>query len=573
MSNRQESFMKAAFHGEIAEDLIFPYPKLGGEEAENLSMLLGEIRRFLDEKVDPAKIDRDHTIDEAVLGEAKGLGLFGLQIPTELGGVGLGTTAYSRIMQEVASHDASLAVTLGAHQSIGLKGILLFGSDAQKEKWLPTLATGEKVAAFALTEPSAGSDAASIKTKATLSEDGSHYILDGSKIWITNGAFADVFTVFARTTSPDDDKPRLTAFIVERGEGLTTGPNEHKLGIRGSSTTEVFFDGVKVPKENVLGEVGRGFKVAMGVLNNGRLGLAAGCVGMCKTLIGMAIERVQERKAFNKTLGEFGLIKDKIAGMLARTYALESMTYLTCGMIDADVDDYSLESAICKVYGSETLWWVVNETLQIAAGIGYMTEYPYERMLRDARINLIFEGTNEILRAFTALSGMQGPGNELKEVARALREPIKGFGLLADFAVKKVRERFQPGRFTRHHQLLSREAVIIEEHVAHLSRHVDNTLRKHGRDIALMQFVQKRVADVAIDIFALAACVSRASAAIEAEGTEGAWRHLDYTRVFSAEATTRLRLNVAAFEDNDDELRKSTAVRTYADGKYALDVV
>jgi acyl-CoA dehydrogenase family protein 9 len=383
-----------------------------------------------------------------------------------------------------------------------------------------------------------------------------------------------VFTVFARTSEYEEGaKPHLTAFIVERGEGLTTGPNEHKLGIRGSSTTEVFFDDVKVPKENVLGEEGRGFKVAMGVLNNGRLGLAAGCVGMSKVLVKLAIERIGERRAFGKTLGEFGLIKDKIAGMLARTYALESMTYLTTGLIDRNVVDYSLESAICKVFGSEVLWWTVNETLQIAAGIGYMQEYPYERMLRDARINLIFEGTNEILRAFIALSGMAGPGKQLKEVADAMREPIKGFGLLADFAVQKVRSRLQPERMTHMHPLLSREAVLIEEHVGHLARHVENTLRKHGRGIAQMQFVQRRIADMAIDLFALAACLSRATQAIERVGSDKAWRHIEYTRVFAGEAQYRLKQNFEGFEANDDELRKEAAVRTYEDGAYLLDLM
>jgi len=564
--------MKGLFHGVIDEDLVFPYPQLAVEEKENVALILDSVGRFLEDKVDPAKIDADHEIPGSVLEEAKGLGLFGLQIDPEHNGVGLGITAYSRIMQQVAAHDASLAVTLGAHQSIGLKAILLYGTDEQKKRWLPTLATGEKVAAFALTEPGAGSDAASIKTRAELSADGSHYILNGSKIWITNGGFADVFTVFARMTE-EGEKPRLTAFVVERGEGVTTGSNEHKLGICGTSTTEVFLDDVKVPKDHVLGEVGRGFKVAMGVLNNGRIGLAAGCIGMSKELIRMAIERVGERRAFKKTLGEFGLIKDKIAGMLARTYALESMTYLTCGLIDAGVSDYSLESAICKVHGSETLWWVVNETLQIAAGIGYMKEYPYERMLRDARINLIFEGTNEILRAFIALSGMQGPGKQLSDVAKAIREPIKGFGLLADFAVRKVRGALVAERFTRVNPLLSREAVMFEESLGHLARHVENTLRRHGRDIALMQFVQRRVADVAIDLFGLAACMSRATAAIEADGAEAAWRHLEYTRVFASEANQRLKDNVAGFEANDDEIRKSAAVRTYDDGQYLLDIL
>jgi len=567
------SFMKGVFHGVVSEDALFPFPQPKGDELENIKLMVESTRRFLDDKVDPRSIDQKHEIPKEVLEEAKALGLFGMQIGTEYGGLGLGATAYSRVMQEVASHDSSMAVTIGAHQSIGLKAILLYGTEAQKRQYLPSLATGERVAAFALTEPDAGSDAAAIKTRAELSADGSHYVLNGSKVWITNGGFADVFTVFARTADGNDGKPKITAFIVERGEGLRSGAPEDKLGIRGSSTTTIYFDDVKVPAANVIGEPGRGFKVAMGVLNNGRLGLAAGCVGMCRTLTKLAIERTQERRAFNRTIGDFGLIKDKIAGMLARTYALESMTYLTTGMIDGDVEDYSLESAICKVFGSESLWWVVNETLQIAAGIGYMTEYPYERMLRDARINLIFEGTNEILRCFIALSGMAGPGKQLSDVSKAMREPIKGFGLLADFAAKKVRTALGPERFTRVHPILAREAVMLEDNVAHLARHTENTLRKHGKKIAEMQFVQRRVADVAIDLYALAACLSRATQAIERHGTEGAWRHVEYTRVFANEVRERLARNVAGFEQNDDELRKDTAVRTYADLGYALDVI
>jgi acyl-CoA dehydrogenase family protein 9 len=193
-------------------------------------------------------------------------------------------------------------------------------------------------------------------------------------------------------------------------------------------------------------------------------------------------------------------------------------------------------------------------------------------MLRDARINLIFEGTNEILRAFIALSGMQGPGKQLAEVAKAMREPIKGFGLLADFAVSKVRSAISPEKFTRAHPTFSKEAVLVEEHAARLARHVENTLRKHGRDIALMQFVQRRVADVAIDLFAVSACVSRATRAIEREGMEAAWRHVEYTRVFAAEAAVRLEENTKSFEVNDDEVRKQAAVRSYADGHYALDI-
>ncbi len=574
LATLEQSFMKALFFGVIAEDLIFPYPEMPSDDRENTSLILESVRKFFAASVDAAKIDREHTIGKDVMDGLKSLGLFGLQIPSSYDGIGLSATSYARVMQEIAGLDASIAVTLGAHQSIGLKGILLFGTPEQKQKYLPKLASGEWTAAFALTEPSAGSDAAAIKTRAELSPDGKHYVVNGGKIWITNGGFADVFTVFARTSALEEGKkPKITAFIVERGPGVKNGPNEHKLGIRGSSTTEIFFDDVLVPVENVLGEPGKGFKVAMEVLNSGRLGLASGAIGSSVRLIEMATERVQERRAFGRNIGEFGLIKDKIASMLAHTYALESATYLTAGMVDGKVADYSLESAICKVMGSETLWYVVNETLQIAAGIGYMEDYPYERMLRDARINMIFEGTNEILRCFIALSGMQGPGRALAEVVKAMREPIKGFGLLSDFAIRKAKTALGRERMTRAHPLLSREAVVFEEISAELASQVEMVLRKHGRDIAEMQYTQKRVAEICIDLYAVAACLSRTTRAIERRGEEGARREIDLTSIFTTAAQHRMKQLVADFSKNDDELRKSVASRAYVDRGYPFDIL
>jgi acyl-CoA dehydrogenase family protein 9 len=568
----EESFMKAVFHGVIEESVVFPYPEPGQTEVDNLNAMLDTVRRFFGANVDSAKIDRDHAIGDSVIQGLKDLGLFGLLIPEEYGGIGLSVTGYARVVQEVAALDSSIAVTLGAHQSIGLKGLLLFGTTEQKKKYLPRLATGETIAAFALTEPGAGSDAAAIQTRAEPTAGG--YILNGSKIWITNGGYADLFTVFARTSPADEGaKPRITAFLVARSQGVKNGPNEHKLGIRGSSTTEVYFEDVYVPTSNVLGEPGRGFKVAMEVLNSGRIGLASGCVGACKRLIKMAVDRVQERKAFGRSIGEFGLIKDKIAAMMADTFALESMTYMTTGLVDKAVTDYSVESAICKVYGSETLWKVVNETLQIAAGIGYMQEYPYERLLRDSRINLIFEGTNEILRCFIALSGMQGPGRELVEVARAMREPIKGFGLLSDFAIRKARTALGRERMTAAHSLLNREGLVFEEYTAELAKNVDKALRKHGKTIAEMQFTQKRVADIAIDLYAIASVIARTTKAIQRRGVEGARREIDLTTIFVASAERRLQAATAAFEKNDDELRKAVASKTYADGGYPFDVI
>ena len=311
----------------------------------------------------------------------------------------------------------------------------------------------------------------------------------------------------------------------------------------------------------------------MEVLNAGRLGLAAGCVGACRRLLKLSVERVLERKAFGRSIGEFGMVKDKIARMLSETFALESMTYLTTGLVDARVPDFSLESSICKVFGAEVLWRAASEALQIAAGAGYAQGHPAERTLRDARVNLIFEGTNEILRAFVALSGMQGPGRSLAEAGRAMREPIKGFGLLSDFVLLKARSALGRERLNRAHPSLRRETVLFEEYTSMLSKNVDKVLRRHGKDIAEMQYTQRRVADVAIDLYALAACLSRTSRAIERKGEEGARREVELTAAFANAAEKRLQANVAAFDNNDDELLKGIASQAYQDGAYPFDVV
>lgn len=581
-----QSFMRSLFFGIIDEGLVFPWPERAPGERQAVQDTLAAVRAFCAEHVDSVAIDRGARIPDEVLAGLKALGCFGLLVPASYGGLGLSCTGAARIIQEVAGIDASLAVTLGAHQSIGLKGLLLFGTDAQKARYLPALATGERVAAFALTETGAGSDAAAIQTRADRQPDGS-YLLSGSKIWVTNGGLADLFTVFARTSPAEEGtKPRITAFLVERAWGATTGPNEDKLGIRGASTTTLAFDAIRIPPEGVLGEPGRGFKVAMEVLNRGRLGLASGCLGLCRRVIQMAVERCRDRRAFGRPIGEFGLIKDKVATMMADTWALESLTYLTTAMVDGGICDFSIESAICKVAASETCWRVVNEALQIAAGAGYMVDQPYERLLRDARVNLIYEGTNEILRAFIALSGMQGPGRALAEgtspahargqfvsVARAMREPIKGFGLLGEYAVRTARGAFGRDRMTRHHPVLNREAVVFEDYVQELALGVDKVLRKHGDDISEMQYTQKRAADVAIDLYAIAACIVRATRAIEQRGEEGARREIDFTSIFVGAAERRLAQTIAAIDRNDDELRKSASDRTYDDGGYPFDVL
>jgi acyl-CoA dehydrogenase family protein 9 len=572
MAMADESFMKSLFGGVVAENVIFPYPEPTRGEADEVHAALESFRRFASKNVDSAQVDRDEAIATEIVTGLKELGLFGLNVPKEYGGAGFGMTAYARAVQEVAASDAALAMTLSAHGSLGVGAILLFGSDELKKRWLPRLAKGELVAAFALAEIGAGSDAASIQTRADL--DGDHYVVTGEKAWVTNGGIADVFVVFARTSPADEGaKPRLTAFLIERGPGVTNGPNEEKLGVRGVSTTLVTFEKVRVPKENVLAEVGRGFKVAMEVLTHARLSLASSCLGKGKRLLRMAVDRVSERKAFGRNISEFGLVRDKIAQMASELFALESMVYLTTGLVDAGSSDFTIESAICKVYASEALWRVANEAQQIAGALGYMRAQPWERLLRDARIPMVYEGTNEILRCFIALSGMQGPGRSLEEVSKAMREPIKGFGLLSDFALRKAKSALGRERLSKSHNMLAREAVLFEEYTGQLAKSVDNVLRRHGKNIAEMQYTQKRVADVAIDLYAIAAVISRTTRAIERRGEEGSRREIDLASVFVTSAKRRLVENVAAFEENDDELRKAIAQRTCTDGGYPLDVI
>jgi len=570
---REQSFVKGLFFGGVEENLLFPWPEPPAAEVDRVHRLLESLRRFFELRVDSVEIDRAGRIPDEVIQGLKDLGCFGMVVPPAFGGMGLSSTGRARVMQEVTALDPSVAATLAAHESLGVKGLLLFGTEDQRRRYLPRTATGELVAAFALTESGSGSDAASILTRAEKRADGS-YVLNGSKVWVTNGTFADVFTVFARTSAAEDGvKPRLTAFIVERSAGLRSGPPVDKLGVRGSATAEVFFENVVVRADNVLGEPARGFKVAVQVLDSSRLDVAAGCVGLCKRALKMAVERCRRRRAFGRSIGEFGLIKDKIAVMMAQTWALESVTYLTTGMADTGGRDLAVESAICKVFGSETCWRVVNGALEIAAGAGYMGGHPYERTLRDARFPFVFGATNETLRAFVALSGMHGPGQEIEDVARAMREPIKGFGLLSDFAIRKARGLVGRDRLARPHAALARESLLLQHYAQELARCVEKILRQHGRDIAEMQYTQKRTADIAIDLYALAACIARTTWAIERRGEEGARREIDLTAVFASGCEGRLSKIVAAVDKNDDELRKSIAAKTYVDGGYPFDVI
>lgn len=572
------SFMKSMFFGEIREDLLFPYPAMKPDSAETVGMVVDSVQKFARDHVKAREWDEAGAMPREILSHAAELGLMGLGVPEEFGGLGFQQIAYARIFQELAGIDGALAVTLGAHQSIGYKAVLLFGSDEQKKRWLPKLASGEWVACYCLTEPGSGSDAASIKTKATLSADGRYYTLTGNKLWITNGGIANFMTVFAKVDTIDrktgEKTEKVTCFGLEMpSEGVSVGPPEHKLGIRASWTNAIHFDNVRIPAENVIGGEGQGFKVAMGVLNHGRMGLGAGSVGAAKTMLEAAVLHANERVQFKKKIGEYGMIKEKIGRMMSNIYAAESMVYMTTSLIDRGDVDYSIESAISKIFASEMLWEVVDENIQIWGGLGYMKEYPFEKAMRDARINRIFEGTNEILRAFVALSGMQAPGQELAGLAEAIKHPLKGLGPVSDFAIRKVRQRVFGASMEKAHPSLKKEAAMIEEFAVEFATNIEVLLRRHGRNIHLMQFAQKRIADIAIDLYAMMCLVSRVTSQIQKRGVEKCELEIAMTRSFFHRAGVRIRDRFTAIDRNDDDLMKFIADKAYELGGCRFDIL
>ena len=351
-TNPAPSFISQLCFGSIEEDQILPYPKMKDGDQEVFKNIRGSIEQLLKpHEKDFREWDAKGEMPASFLEEMKQFGLFSLLIPEAHGGMNLSTTAYSRTLQELATYDGSVAVTVGAHSSIGMRGLLLFGTDEQKAKWCPKLATGEMIAAFCLTEPGAGSDAASIKTTAVA--DGDDFILNGSKLWITNGGIAQFYTVFAKTGG-QAERGHMTAFVVTSDlPGVTTGPHEDKMGLRASNTTTVTFDNVRVPRANVLGEVGKGFKVAMKILNSGRTGLGGGSVGVMKKMIALATKQAKERVQFGKPIAEFGLIKQKLGHMVVACYATESAVNMVNHFIDAGHEEYAVEAAITKVFASE----------------------------------------------------------------------------------------------------------------------------------------------------------------------------------------------------------------------------
>ena len=573
------SFMRSLCMGRIEQDVICPFPTMSEAQQETLKDISGALEGLLGPREeDFRKWDVAGELPPEFIDELKEFGMFGLVIPEDQGGMGLGNMAYSRTLQEVGKYDASIAVTIGAHSSIGMRGLLLFGTDEQKARYMPKLATGEMIAAYCLTEPGAGSDAAAIKTTAVREGDG--WVLNGNKLWITNGGIADFFTIFAKTPE-EGGRGKMTGFIVTKDmEGVSIGPHEDKMGLRASSTTTVHLDGVRVPDENVLGEVGQGFKVAMMILNSGRTGLGGGAVGGMKRLIELSTKQANERKTFGEPISSYGLTKKKVGQMVIDCYTTEAVVTMVGGLIDGGYKEYQVEAAISKVYATECLWRTADEALQIAGGNGFMREFPYERVVRDCRINRIFEGTNEILRLLIALTAMNDVASQLQELSSTMKgifnHPIKGFGVLSDYARKHAALRTgiggEPG-FQNLSEAIQEQADVFEEETRYLAQATDRILRKHGKAIIGKQFASHRLAEIMIDLFVMACTISRVQSAIEAKGVERAALEIDILKAFTGSAKIRIKRNFRRIDSNDDEILKALADDAFEGERFRWDTI
>lgn len=567
--DKNPSYTRGVFQGEIREDLVFPFPEPTPEEKETLAQILDSFRGWAAVTVDSAKMDHDGKFTPEVRQGMAELGLMGLNIPEEYGGFGASTLVFSRVFGEVGAVDAALAVYFGAHQSIGIKGIILFGNEDQKQRWLPRCATGELIGAFCLTEPGSGSDAQAMLSTAVPTDDGKHYKLNGTKIWISNAGYAGVMTVFAKVPVVIDGKERqrVTAFIVDaKSPGISLGKVEEKMGIKASDTRTVTFENVLVPVEDRLGEVGQGFKIALEILNSGRLGLAAGSSRGTREMLKMAIEYVKQREQFGRPIGNFEMIQRKIAVAAAECYASDSGWMLCAGMVDRGGIDFSLETAACKVFASELAWRAASDAMQMAGGIGYSKEYRYEQAMRDSRINMIFEGTNEILRALIALSGLQQPGEELKQVGQAFKHPLRNIGAISSYVTGRAKRTITKNKFSKVHPTLADEADMVETAIHDLAMAVERSIIAHGKEIIERQMIQERMANAAIDIYLSTAVLSRVTSMLQKKGEAGAKDDLDAARIFIPMAMRRARRAIRAIEKNQDDRLRALAKRAYETG-------
>jgi len=567
------SFVGQMFMGRLDAALVFPFPEQNAEDRLRGDAILADLSLLLKEKVDADRIDESHEIPDEVLDGLRTLGLFGIKIPAEYGGLGMSQINYNRIIQMVASHCASTAVLLSAHQSIGVpQPLKMFGSVEQKKAYLPRLAKGE-ISAFALTEPDVGSDPSSMKTTAVLTEDGSAYLINGKKLWTSNGPVADLLIVMARTNRVDESPAEITAFVVEgNSPGLTVEHRCDFMGLKGLQNGLLNFADVRVPKENIVEGKGRGLSLALRTLNTGRLTLPAACGGAMKQALAMAKDWANERHQWGAPVGHHEAVAHKLATMAADIYAVESLTWLTSAMADQAELDIRLEAALAKLFCSETLWRTVDQALQVRGGRGYETAQslqgrgelpmPMERLVRDARINMIIEGTSEIMRLFIAREALDP---HLKAAgASATSNKVDFIGAAKFYAgwyPKLYWPNFKLDEILPVDKRLRSHSRALERGVRRLARDLFHMVVLHRQGLQKRQMILGRLVDCGAELFAMAAVLSRC---MSSQATQDA---MDLADLFCRQARRRLAILRHAVYHQDDRQAYKVA-RNLLDGAY-----
>jgi len=556
---QQSSFVKRLFFGQCLDSQLPAYPQ---RVAEETSGRVADLQHFCRDHIDAVAIDRNERIPDEVVSGLGRMGILGACLPKDCGGLALDQSDYCRLLEVLGGHCGSTALFVNAHHSIGPRAIVLFGTEAQKSHYLPKLASGQWISAFALTEPEAGSDAANVQTRATPAEDGTGFILNGEKRWITNGGIADVLTVMARTPMPETGETKITAFIVTPDMPGFEVVEERmaKCGVRGTATSRLAFHDMFVPRENVLGPLGSGLKIALTVLDFGRTTFGASCTGAAKFCVRSATRHANTRVQFGQTLGSFELVKQKLAKMQADTYAMEACTYQTAAIIDAGASDFMLETAILKVFSTDALWRIVNDTIQIYGGKAYFTDEPYERMMRDARINLIGEGANDVLRAFFALVGMRDVGLELQSLVESLKNPFKAVPAVARFVGRMLSSRLAPPEVNVSSPELEGEARLLGNDIARFARKVERLLGKYREEVIEQQHQAGRIADAVMELYVSACVLRRLDRALQ-DNREPKEIELATGRYFLAKSRRNISGALRELRHNDDSQINTLANR------------
>jgi alkylation response protein AidB-like acyl-CoA dehydrogenase len=575
-------FIKNLFWGNFREDLVFPYPEISAEETARCDQLLAQLDEYMRNEHPSVQIDQEQEIPRWVIDRLFQMGVLGMTIPREFGGGGLGITSYNRVLERIGASCGSTAVLVSAHQSIGCKAVMLFGTEDQKKEWLPKLAK-EWVSAFCLSEPNVGCDAGGQETRCEWDEANQCYVLNGEKKWATSGAISGLFTVMAKQKMPDG-KDKVTALVCTPDmPGIDIfQKNRSKCGIRGTWQARIKFTNVRVPKHHLLHKEGRGLNVALTCLNYGRCTLSAGMLGGAKTAMNQAIKWSQTRYQFQRPLSDFELVKQKVARMSAFVYAMDSMLYMTTGMLDRHDDDIMLETAICKVFCSEYGWRTVNDAMQIMGGESYMTENQIERIFRDSRINIIVEGANEVMQSFIFAYG----GKQLAEQMVGVRDAMswskdESFGAnvsrilknglnptIAGKAIPLGLELFlgikkAAPQVTKLHSSLSVHADRVGQMTRDLSHAFKKMSKVHEENLLNRQVVQARIADCALLIHAMTCALSRFDRDLRA-GAEGVEFDRDKASLehFCEWAEVEFRRLMRELTDNPDRTMLKAAAAT-----------